>query len=299
MLQHLWRQVHARYPEHRDATATSLTPGRLEDGIMNSPTTDDVISVYWQTGCTSCLRTKEFLTKHNIPFRSRNVLEDETAFEELSRFGLRQVPIVVRGDEWANGQIARDVARLCGIPWGGATILPPRELRHRIKTIIDVSRSNAMQIPTEKLTENLPNRPRSYADLVYHIFNIVDAFVEHEEGTPLAYEAYYRTPPPEMQTKAGLDNYGAHVGERFHDWFASHGDAADWNAKADVYYGEQSLHDFLERTTWHSGQHARQLVWVLERMDIAPARTLDEQVFRGLPMPEKVWDDEASATAVT
>ena len=265
---------------------------------MNMPKADDVISVYWQTGCTSCLRTKEFLTKHNIPLRSRNVLEDETAFEELARFGLRQVPIVVRGDEWVNGQIARDVARLCGIPMGGATILPPDELRRRINTVIDASRANAMLIPQDRLSQDLPNRPRSYADLVYHIFNIVDAFVEHEEGVPLAYEAYYRTPPPEMQTREGLAQYGALVSSRFNDWFDAHGEAADWNAKADVYYGEQSLHDFLERTTWHSGQHARQLVWVLERMNISPARILDEQVFRGLPMPEKVWDDESTQSEV-
>ena len=41
----------------------------------------DEISVYWQTGCTSCLRTKEFLTEHGVAFRSRNVLEDDAALD--------------------------------------------------------------------------------------------------------------------------------------------------------------------------------------------------------------------------
>jgi glutaredoxin len=258
------------------------------------PTHADTISVYWQTGCTSCLRTKEFLTKHGVAFRSRNVLEDDTALDELERFGLRQVPIVVRGDDWANGQILRDVANLCGIPLGNEKILPPPELHRRINTIIKATQENVLQLPHSALSTHLPNRPRSYADLAYHIFNIVDAFVEHEEGIPLVYEAYYRLPPPDMQTPQGLADYGAHVAKRFNDWFATHGKTADWTARADVYYGEQSLHDFLERTTWHSGQHARQLVWVLETMGISPAHPLDKEVFRGLPLPENVWDPEAA-----
>ncbi len=256
---------------------------------------DDTISVYWQTGCTSCLRTKEFLERHGVPYRSCNVLEDERALDELSRFGLRQVPIVVRGDAWANGQILRDVARLCGIPLGDQTLLPPDEMQRRLVAIIEATRAHALQLPPDALPEHLPNRPRSHADLIYHIFNIVDAFIEHEEGQPLVYEAYYRVPPAEMQTPEGLAAYGAHVRRRLDDWFASHGPTADWSAPAQVYYGEQTLHEFLERTTWHSGQHARQLVWLLERRGIEPARRLGAETFRGLPMPERVWDGAETA----
>ena len=37
------------------------------------------IRAYWQPGCTSCLRMKEFLAKHGVPFVSVNVLEDKDA----------------------------------------------------------------------------------------------------------------------------------------------------------------------------------------------------------------------------
>lgn len=37
------------------------------------------LKVYWQPGCSSCLRTKEFLTKHGVPFVSVNVMADELA----------------------------------------------------------------------------------------------------------------------------------------------------------------------------------------------------------------------------
>jgi arsenate reductase-like glutaredoxin family protein len=34
------------------------------------------ITVYWQPGCTSCLKTKEFLRSHGVVFESVNVRED-------------------------------------------------------------------------------------------------------------------------------------------------------------------------------------------------------------------------------
>ncbi|MFN7903054.1 MAG: glutaredoxin family protein, partial [bacterium] len=92
---------------------------------MNNITApDEAIRVYWMTGCSSCLRTTDFLTRHGVPFISRNVLEDEGAYDELARFGLRQVPIVTRGDAWANGQVLRDIAKLCDIKLGEQRMLP-------------------------------------------------------------------------------------------------------------------------------------------------------------------------------
>ena len=58
---------------------------------------EPAVSVYWQPGCTSCLRAKEYLTRHNVPFRSRNVLADDDAYAELERFGIKRVPIVSKG----------------------------------------------------------------------------------------------------------------------------------------------------------------------------------------------------------
>ena len=80
--------------------------------------------------------------------------------------------------------------------------------------------------------------------------------------------------------------------QRVAAWFDGQGRTADWTTRANVYYGQQTLHQFLERTTWHSGQHTRQLMWVLEGLlGIAPDRPLPKETFQGLPMPEKVWDE--------
>jgi len=261
---------------------------------------EDEIRVYWQTGCTACLRTKEFLTRHGVPFVSRNVLADAGALDELTRFGIRQVPIVTRGDQWANGQVLADVARVVGIDLAPQPMLTPAQLASRIDTILDGALRFVAQLPEGTLDRQLPNRPRSYAALGYHIFNIVDCLLEHDAGIGLTYAAYDRVPPPDMKTKADLLAYGRDVRARIARWFEQKGRTVDWQARADVYYGVQSLHQFLERTTWHSGQHTRQLMWVLEtQLAIVPDRKLGSDVFAGLPLPRQVWDDadvEAKST---
>ncbi|RMF04668.1 MAG: hypothetical protein D6773_06145, partial [Alphaproteobacteria bacterium] len=60
-----------------------------------------------------------------------------------------------------------------------------------------------------------------------------------------------------------------------------------------VYYGDVTLHEVLERTGWHSGQHTRQLMLVLETLGIVPDRPLTDADFAGLPMPKEVWDNES------
>lgn len=252
-----------------------------------------VLKAYWQPGCTSCLRMKEFLTKHGVPFVSVNVLEDKDAFAELATLGIRSVPIIRRGAEWANGQVLRDVARIAGIAWGGVQVLPPPELAARLVTIQTAAQRLFAQVPDDKLDRLLPNRPRSYAQLAFHIFNIADAFLEHEvQGLPLKEGAYSRIPPPEMDSKAKVLAYGQDVLGRFEAWRDGPGRAADVSRKADVYYGDVSVHEFLERTAWHSGQHVRQLTMVLDMLGVAPDRPIGQETFAGLPMPEKVWDDE-------
>ena len=100
-----------------------MTPGHLPQRSDPLP-----LKAYWQPGCTSCLRMKEFLSKHGVSFVSVNVLEDANARDELAAFGVRSVPIIARGSVWANGQVLADVARVAGISlWRQA--IPPATRR--------------------------------------------------------------------------------------------------------------------------------------------------------------------------
>lgn len=117
------------------------------------------------TGCSSCLRTKEFLQKHGVPFLLRNVLEDETAYAELERFGLKQVPIVTRGALWVNGQVLRDVARLCDITHGEVRMLPVEVMRARLDAVLAGAARLLAPMFDQALACMLHNRPRSLAEL--------------------------------------------------------------------------------------------------------------------------------------
>jgi len=67
-------------------------------------------------------------------------------------------------------------------------------------------------------------------------------------------------------------------------------DAAELQRTVRTYFGEQSLHQVLERCVWHSAQHARQLMMVLELLQLEVDAPLTSADFEGLPMPESVWD---------
>jgi hypothetical protein len=57
-----------------------------------------------------------------------------------------------------------------------------------------------------------------------------------------------------------------------------------------TFYGTPPMHQVLERSTWHSAQHARQMIAVLERFGIAPERRLTSDDLSGLPLPEQLWE---------
>lgn len=254
------------------------------------------VKVYWQPGCSSCLKTKEFLMEHGIPFQSVNVLEDEDGFRELEAFGVRLVPIVARGDDWANGAVFRDVARVAGFDYTDRAMAPPGELVDKVSMILAAAGRYLSQIPEDRLDEMLPGRPRSYRQLVYHVINIPEVFLDRvQHDAPYTYEALLSILPPEIETKQDLLAFGETIERRWKDWWANEGPGTDFRQPGKVYYGEVSLHEVLERTGWHSGQHTRQIILMLrEKLGIEPDGPLTDADFEGLPMPKQVWDNERS-----
>ncbi len=252
------------------------------------------LKVYWQPGCSSCLKTKEFLLEHGVPFVSVNVLDDETGFQELEALGVRLVPIVARGEDWANGAVFRDVAKVAGFEFSGYKMLSPAELIARINTILDAAHRYLGQIPEETLDTLLPDRPRTYRELAYHVFNIPEVFLNRvEHDTPYTYEALLSRLPPEIETKQQLLDFGVAIKDRLNAWWERDGKDTDISQPGRVYYGEVSLHEVLERTGWHSGQHTRQLILLLEeKLGIAANGPLTDADLAGLPLPKNVWDNE-------
>ena len=71
--------------------------------------------VYWQPGCSSCLRAKEFLAAHGVAYESIDVRARPDARDALARLGARSVPVVARGRRFVFAQDLDELARFVGV----------------------------------------------------------------------------------------------------------------------------------------------------------------------------------------
>ena len=209
---------------------------------------------------------------------------------ELRRLGARSVPVVARGDKYVFAQLIGDVVRFLGLDEKTGPELSPEELARRLDMVLEAHLRYVKQMPESALERQLPNRPRSYRVLLHHAFQVPNAFIDAVEGAGLSYENMVSEPPADMRTTEDIARFGQKVRRRVAAWWEGLADRSGTQT-VETYYGTQPLHEVLERTTWHSAQHARQMMSLLEQQGIAPDRPLGPRELQGLPVPSKLWDD--------
>ena len=250
--------------------------------------------VFWQPGCSSCLRTKEFLKANGVPFDSINIRADEESLAMLVRLGAKSVPVVSLGDKFVFAQDLSTVAGFVGIapPERG---LPPEALATKLDAVLAAAGRYVLQLPDDVLANGLPGRDRNFLDLAFHIFVIPLAFLEAARGGELTFEFFERKPPAGMTSASQVAAFGEEVRQEFETWWRAN--RADLVPRVATYYGEQTTASVLERTAWHAAQHCRQLMAVLEQLDIPPDGALGSAELDGLPLPEEIYDDEIAMNA--
>jgi glutaredoxin len=260
---------------------------------MTDVNSDSPVTVYWAPGCSSCLRVKEYLSTHGIAYHSRNIQADPTAIADLAAMGLRRVPVVEKAGNWADGQALGDVAKLCGIAFSATKPLSVDVLAQRLEAILSEAIRAGQELDPKALTQKIPDGDRSYADLYYHVFSVSEIFLEHDAGVPVVFESYSRVPQSGHANLEDLLAYGLDVSRRVSSWFKEKLQGYAWDAQADVYYDTQSNRQFLERTTWHTGQHLRQILWRVDSDNGTTRQVAAQPLFAGLPMPQAVWHRDA------
>jgi glutaredoxin len=246
--------------------------------------------VYWQPGCTSCLRTKEFMSDHGIEYESINVRERPDAMADLEALGVRSVPVVARDSVYVFAQELRDVARFVGVAME-STLLSKEALIRKLDLVLAAAQRYLGQLPADRLNHTLSGRDRSYLDLAYHLFVIPIAFLDAARGGELTEEHFTRKPPANMRSADNVARFGQQVRTDLRLWWDSVGEIR-FPDKVSTYYGHHDAHKVLERTCWHSAQHCRQLMAVLELLGIKPNQKLGAAELDGLPLPEQTWDSE-------
>ena len=250
------------------------------------------LRVFWAPGCTSCLRTKEFLARRGVEFESVNVANRPAAMQELAALGARSIPVVSRGTDWVYAQSLNDVTRFLGIAAAEGARLSPGVLSERVNIILPKAMGFVAQMSDVVLDGPFRDSWAPPRGLAHHVFRIVEAFLEAVQ-TPCELD-YNQIMAGTHEVVPGQDvaGYGQEVLDRFNVWWARAKDS-DFNAGMETYYGPQTLHEVLERTTWHSAQHARQLMVVIESLGRAVVEPLTAADLVDLPLPEKAWDDAA------
>jgi glutaredoxin len=247
------------------------------------------LRVFWQPGCSSCVRVKEFLTGLGVPFESVNVLGNPHGLADLETLGARSVPVVSKGRDFVFAQSLDEVAKFVGKDVRFQP-LPPAELIDRWLHVLDVSMSLVTVIPPQLLEHRpIPDRDRSVRALGYHIFQVPDAFLQAVEHGASDLRPIHEQPPPNVKTTVDVLEYAERITRGLKAWWDNLDDkSCTWTVK--TYYGVPPAHQFLERSTWHSAQHARQLTSVLDGFHVALDRRIDEAAYRGLPMPQSLWE---------
>ena len=191
------------------------------------------------------------------------------------------MPIVARSGRFVAGIDLGLVSEFLDIPYDPEPALPVEELKLRLRHNLATATRLSGQIPSGNLTDKLPNRDRTLLSLANHIVHIAAGFVEMAAGR-------------EETVRAGTGT------ELDRDALAQRSRAVeaelsvlvvDPSRRVSTYQGPFTMHGALERCTWHTAQHTRQLAMVLEGLRIEPDRPLGADDLAGLPVPEKVWDE--------
>jgi hypothetical protein len=210
----------------------------------------------------------------------------------LLSLGAQSVPVLAKDDQFIFCQNMEDVAEFVGLQGSGHSPLPAEALFDKWITVLRASQRYVRQIPNPRLTERaIENRDRSIRLLSHHIFRIGEAFLE-TALEDLEYRTNNANVPPadgSCLTSVEIAAYGDGIIERIENWWTRLEDKS-CRQKVRTFYGTPPMHQLFERSTWHSAQHARQLIAVLERLGLEPDHRLTTEDLAGLPLPEGIWE---------
>jgi hypothetical protein len=204
----------------------------------------------------------------------------------LERLGIPIFPATVIGDRFVHGWNPKALAELVGVQYVEGLRLTPEELWRRLDRVLAANQTAVRVMSPAQLATKAPDRDRALGELAYHVFRLSAAFADCREQGQFPEAWLLEGPPAEMQDGATIADYGQRVRDRLRAFCAKPG----WcDGRVTTYYGEQTAHELMERTTWHAAQHVRQVYWFLERLDVRVGDGLSERDLQGLPIPVAVW----------
>jgi hypothetical protein len=226
------------------------------------------------------------LSSWAVPFDAVDIEAEPSAKAELRRLGVPAVPAVITARGVVHGWNPRAVADLLGIRYQEAERLSPAALAERLDQVLAAAGRLVTTVEPQHLALQHPNRDRSLDQLAFHLFRLSLAFRDAmlERRLPRAWND--EMAPAGLPDGPALAGYGAAVRSALQGWFATESATV---GTVETFYGPQSGHELLERTTWHALQHLRQIHALLEEAGAPPLEPLDPTLLEKLPLPKSVW----------
>jgi hypothetical protein len=205
---------------------------------------------------------------------------------DLTAFGVQRVPATIVGERIVHGWNPQALAELVGVRYRAPKKLTPPELAERMDMVLAATQRAIRQVPRERLGMKYPGRDRTVRQLAFHVFRVAASFADTREQGHLDGNWFEENAPAEMADGEAVARHGETVRQRLRAYFARPG----WcDGQVSTYYGPQSAPEFMERTTWHTAQHLRQIYWFLDEMRVAKDAPLTDADLEGLPFPKEVW----------
>ena len=169
------------------------------------------------------MRAKEFLSVRGIDYDSIDVTKNPARLDAaVAKFGLKVLPLVVRGGRAINGQNLSDLASLIDESYDDTPVLAPDALVARTDEFLAACRRYAAQFPPDLFNAQLPYRDWDYRKLVHHVFHISEVFVNQMSGAGEPPGAAFEMPIPDsLNSFAALIEYGEEKRSALAAWWAS------------------------------------------------------------------------------
>jgi hypothetical protein len=236
---------------------------------------------------------KDHLTTRGVDFIGINIVDDDDALDELNQLGAMALPVVSVGNKFAIGLNMQQVFELIGLDEDPPELMAAGHLVERIEQIVVAAVRYGGQLPVSHHDQTIPGRDRTYLGLTNHIVRHVEKFLGFALGAhvapggtdPVVLRGHERRvdPPSRLPARADL------AFSELRAWFAE-ASAGELDRIVETSFGKQTLHSLLASCAFSVAQHTRQLMAVLDMLEIDPDGPLTDGHYEGLPMPTGVWE---------
>ena len=236
---------------------------------------------------------KDHLTTREVDFISINIQEDEGAFDELRELGIMALPVVARGDDYTIGMDLAQVLAFVGLDEEAPELLPAHALVDRIAATVPAAVRFAAQLPADTHDRTIPGRDRTYLGLANHIVGHVEIFLSLAGGASFTLDGVdpdiLRGLERRIDAPAELGPRASRAIADLKAW-ADDVTPSELDRVVETFFGDQTMNALLGSCAYSVAQHTRQLISVLELLDVEPDRPLTAADYAGLSLPAALWD---------